>query len=470
MNVVNISSPSEAPENDAFADDVLHRVESLGLEVADVMGNLEAVVSYVREQKQSYDNLAHYIQTLAQEMESIDKAGITTRKATAEVTHKAQDSRSTTHQAIASIGELSQSVEIVSTQLCSIETDLGQVNSMSSNIDGIAMQTNLLALNATIEAARAGEAGRGFAVVAGEVKNLARQTSDATGKIDSAIGNLTNSVDTLRNTSGSAIEHAKESAVGIEHISSTIDMFNTSIENINQQVDEISNATTASRSQCEKVSGVIQHLVGGLDHTIKHLTEAENRVRHLLGESESLIGAIADTGKQTSDSLFIDAIVNAANDLSSALEDAVKRGLMSMEALFDQRYQEIPNTDPQQHIAPCVALTDRLFPPIQEPMLDLDEKVAFCAAVDTRGFLPTHNHKFSKAQGPDPLWNSANCRNRRIFDDRTSLNAGSSTGKFKLQTYRRDMGGGKFVLMKDISAPIKVQGRHWGALRLGYKI
>jgi methyl-accepting chemotaxis protein len=32
------------------------------------------------------------------------------------------------------------------------------------------------------------------------------------------------------------------------------------------------------------------------------------------------------------------------------------------------------------------------------------------------------------------------------------------------------MGGGNFTLMKDLSAPILVNGRHWGGLRIGFKI
>ena len=53
--------------------------------------------------------------------------------------------------------------------------------------------------------------------------------------------------------------------------------------------------------------------------------------------------------------------------------------------------------------------------------------------------------------------------------DRTGLAAGRNKKPFLLQTYRRDMGGGVFKMMKDLSAPIRVQGRHWGGLRLAYR-
>ena len=61
------------------------------------------------------------------------------------------------------------------------------------------------------------------------------------------------------------------------------------------------------------------------------------------------------------------------------------------------------------------------------------------------------------------------CRNRRLFSDRAVTKVADNTKPFLLQTYRRDMGGGNFVLMKDLSSPIYVRGRHWGAFRMGFR-
>ena len=85
------------------------------------------------------------------------------------------------------------------------------------------------------------------------------------------------------------------------------------------------------------------------------------------------------------------------------------------------------------------------------------------------GYLPTHNPNYRLPQGPDPVWNNANCRNRRLFNDRAVHKVAANVKPFLLQTYRRDMGGGNFVLMKDVSSPIYVRGHHWGAFRMGFR-
>ena len=57
------------------------------------------------------------------------------------------------------------------------------IEKVVSLIRAIMERTNLLALNATIEAANAGEAGKSFTVVATQVKELAKQTAQATDEI-----------------------------------------------------------------------------------------------------------------------------------------------------------------------------------------------------------------------------------------------------------------------------------------------
>jgi len=68
------------------------------------------------------------------------------------------------------------------------------------------------------------------------------------------------------------------------------------------------------------------------------------------------------------------------------------------------------------------------------------------------------------------VWNTANSRNRRIFDDRAGLAAARNVRPYIIQVYARDMGNGITVMMKEIDAPIRVSGKHWGGFRSAYKL
>lgn len=156
--------------------------------------------------------------------------------------------------------------------------------------------------------------------------------------------------------------------------------------------------------------------------------------------------------------------------MSNALERAVESGRISMDDLFDQAYEEIPDSDPKQYFNKFTTLTDELVPPIVEPILDRDSRIAFCAPVDRNGYLPTHNKRFSQPQrSGEPEWNTANCRNRRMFDDNTGMAAALNLQPIFVQTYSRDMGGGNTVMLKEFDSPITIRGRHWGGLRLAIK-
>ena len=168
---------------------------------------------------------------------------------------------------------------------------------------------------------------------------------------------------------------------------------------------------------------------------------------------------------------FVDRAMDTAAMVSMALEDAVSSGTLTREALFDAEYQPIEGTNPQQFRTRALDALEALLPPIQEPLLASDKRMTFCAAVDRNAWLPVHNTIYSKPQkADDPAWNVANCRNRRIFDDRAGLSAARNVRPCLIQSYPRDMGNGVVIMMREIDAPIRVFGKHWGGFRTAYKI
>ncbi|MFN3247619.1 MAG: hypothetical protein ACK42K_13035 [Leptonema sp. (in: bacteria)] len=94
---------------------------------------------------------------------------------------------------------------------------------------------------------------------------------------------------------------------------------------------------------------------------------------------------------------------------------------------------------------------------------------AFVFAVlnDDHGYIPTHNLKYSKPLTGNYDIDLVGNRTKRIFDDTTGIKAATNKDKpFLLQSYRRDTG----EIMHDISVPVHVFGKHWGAVRIGFKL
>jgi len=131
----------------------------------------------------------------------------------------------------------------------------------------------------------------------------------------------------------------------------------------------------------------------------------------------------------------------------------------------------IEDTDPVQYRTKFLSALEDVLPPIQEPLLASDDRMVFCVAVDRNGYLPVHNRKYSVPQRPrETAWNIAHSRNRRIFDDRAGLAAARNVRPYIIQVYPRDMGNGVTVMTREIDAPIRVFGKHWGGFRSSYKL
>jgi methyl-accepting chemotaxis protein len=167
---------------------------------------------------------------------------------------------------------------------------------------------------------------------------------------------------------------------------------------------------------------------------------------------------------------FINLAITTANRISRLFEAAVEQKRISKADLFDNNYIPIPDTNPLQHRTRFLDVVETILPDIQEPLLASDKRMVFCAAVDRNGYLPVHNEIYSQPQRHgDFLWNTANSRNRRIFDDRAGLSAGRVVRPYIIQNYPRDMGD-RIVMMWEIGAPIRVFGKQWGGLRTAYSL
>ncbi len=173
---------------------------------------------------------------------------------------------------------------------------------------------------------------------------------------------------------------------------------------------------------------------------------------------------------QARDGVYIPKCVQSAAKIGAAFEAALRAGQVTEAVLFDTSYSPIPDTDPVQVISGATAICERLLPPIIDAIKDADPQIAFCAASDRGGYIAAHNRDCSKPQRKgDRDWNAANCRNRRVFDDRNGLLASRNQLPHLIQCYHRDMGGGRMMPLKEYGAPILVNGRHWGGLRLAVK-
>jgi len=461
---------SHTPASPQQIDALAEGAAQLGFEIVEVSGTLDAIDEDSREQLRSLDALKAGARRILAANQSVSDA-------VAKVRDRTKVSEDMLHALVDEVRRTAPVTQELATWVAALETRIDDVADMlakvrKSNeaITSIAGQVNILAINAKIEAARAGDAGRGFAVVAEEVNALSHKTSSAAKQISGQVENLSGWIDRLTEETRSYSRVANDVHSGATRTDEAVENVRESVEKTQTDAQEISDHAGDVRQSGDGFAPAFSKIGEGAADTATRINATRERLHTLIELSETLVQGTVAIGGASTDAPFIDRVLADAAELGRRLERAVSAGEIAETALFDRSYHPISGTDPVQLLAPYTDVTDRHFPEVQEAALAFDDRVVFCAAIDTNGYLPTHNKKFSRPQGRDPVWNAANARNRRIFDDRVGLKAGANTDPFLLQVYRRDMGGGAFMMMKDLSAPIHVNGRHWGGLRLAYKI
>ncbi len=163
-----------------------------------------------------------------------------------------------------------------------------------------------------------------------------------------------------------------------------------------------------------------------------------------------------------------------ANEVGRRFVETMEKWLAAKEVtperLFSFLYYPMVNTDPPKFTTDYDKLSDREagggFVDIQESIYNRQPSVIiYTVTVDKNGYLPTHNKRYSMPLTGNLASDLVNNRTKRIFNDRTGLTAAVNTAPFLIQNYQRDTG----ETMADLSVPLFVQGKHWGAIRIGYR-
>lgn len=205
--------------------------------------------------------------------ESTESAEAMARKADTE----AQGGTKVVHETIDTINILSNDITETSAVINSLQQESESIGGVLDVIRGIAEQTNLLALNAAIEAARAGDQGRGFAVVADEVRTLASRTQTATEEINEMI-------DKLQSGSQKAVAAMNKNIESAKLTVEQTQLADTSLSNIVQAVQTISDMNTQIASAAEgqkSVAESVDQSVSRINSTSQQTAESANNTAEI---------------------------------------------------------------------------------------------------------------------------------------------------------------------------------------------
>lgn len=261
--------------------------------------NIRGTIQQVALSNQKLEKASHSLIETTQSMSEIStqtdsnidfvaQSGERLKNATLEISNSSEIISSSSQEVATAIEELSNSIHEIAKN-CADESRVSEdaknevqtaqkiiqdlmgnadkINSIVEIINQIAAQTNLLALNATIEAASAGEAGKGFAVVAHEVKELAKQSSDASDNIREQVDEIQkssqlsfNAIEKIADIMEQVAHYSQTISAAAEEQSSTTNEIARSVSEVSEQVGVLSVRVKETSDSSVEISNLLQGL------------------------------------------------------------------------------------------------------------------------------------------------------------------------------------------------------------------
>lgn len=364
--------------------------------------------------------------------------------------------------------QLAQATGNNHTEIQTLGKSFAQVTAVTQVIKDIAQKTSLLALNANIEAARVGEAGRGFAVVADEIRKLAMNTQQSVESIATFAAEVSRSLQVVtqsttqfasRMDSGKALATAM--SANFEEIAHNIDTMNAGVNKVSAELGQEVDALRGINGQFAALSATVRE---SANQTIATTERIADEVQQSLNASQSLFEAATQFVTESKTSQVMRDLDAVCKEIEAALAKALASGALTEQSLFDDQYEPVPGTNPQKFRTRFTEFIKSRIQPIQDTWLARSEQYRFVLLVDQNGYAAAHNSIFDRPVTGDYATDLVGNRSMRLFNDPVGLAAARNTNPYLLQVYARDTG----EIMQELSRPVHVGERHWGAVRLAF--